>query len=192
MGCNLISINLIKKAIFVSALTCLGWLPVAVHGNDTDVKDQNLKGRASESLGARYEVPVKINSQLTRVTVYRLAESTSAGVAHLRVNGQYHTSLQPGGFSELCVTPQRLQLATYMSRTGVDHRSHQFTTTFDLQKEKNIFLRVVDIGDGHSTFTLVSTEIAYQELQGIRRQTHAVTRVAITQECIDVGQGNVQ
>lgn len=191
-GCILISFKLVKNTIFVSALTCLGWLPVVAYGNDTDIKYQNLKNRASESLGARYEAPIKIKSQLARVTVYRLAESRSVGVAHLRVNGQYHTSLQPGGFSELCVMPQLLQLATYMSRTGVDHKGYQFTTTLDLQEEKNIFVRVVDLGDGHSTFTLVSTESAYQELQGIRRQTHAVTRVAITQECVDVGQGNVQ
>ena len=71
-------------------------------------------GSVTEPQGDAYVAPKKLSPKLARVTLYRPAHGFSSGVAHLEINGQYHTSLQLGGFSEICLEPEDFKLAAHM------------------------------------------------------------------------------
>ena len=143
-------------------------------------------GSVTEPQGDAYVAPKKLSPKLARVTLYRPAHGFSSGVAHLEINGQYHTSLQLGGFSEICLEPEDFKLAAHMVQTGADLKNYQdATTTLKPQAAQNLYVRVSDQGDGRATLTSVSVERAKHELQDTRRQIHAVTRVTQAQECTE-------
>jgi outer membrane protein OmpA-like peptidoglycan-associated protein len=152
----------------------------------SDYAELENAGSVTEPQGEDYVVPKKLNPKLARVTLYRPAQGFTPGVAHLEVNGHYHTSLQLGGYTEICVEPADFQLAAHMVQTGEELNNFQdATTTLKLQATQNLYVRVFEYGDGRATLTPVKGDIALAELQNTRRQIHAATRVAEAKACVE-------
>ena len=148
--------------------------------------DPEVAGSVTEPQGEGYVAPQKLNPKLARVTLYRPAQGFAPGVAHLEVNGHYHTSLQLGGYTEVCIEPADFQLAAHMVQTGGELKNFQdATTTLKPQAAQNLYVRVFEYGDGRATLTPVKPDIAQAELKDTRRQIHAATRVAEAKECVE-------
>jgi len=148
--------------------------------------DPEIAGSVTEPLGDSYAAPQKLDSKLSRITFYRPAHGFAAGVAHLEVNGRYHTSLQLGGYTEVCVQPADFQLAAHMVQTGAELKNYQdATATLKTQAAQNLYVRVFEYGDGRATMSPVKAEIAQIELQDTRRQIHAASRLTDAKECFE-------
>jgi OOP family OmpA-OmpF porin len=148
--------------------------------------DPETTGSVTEPQGEDYVAPKKLNPKLARVTLYRPASGFTPGVAHLEVNGHYHTSLQLGGFTEICVEPAPFELAAHMVQTGAELKNFQdATATLKPEAAQNLYVRVIEYGDSRATLTPVRADIAQAELKDTRRQIHAASRVAEAKDCVE-------
>lgn len=180
------------RAVAISAaLALLGTFAVCVQAQQAPAPtsayvDLETTGSVTEPQGESYVAPKKLSSKLARVTFYRPAQGSAPGVAHLEVNGHYHTSLQLGGFTEICIAPADLQLAAHMVQTGSELKNHQdATTTLKPQAAQNLYVRVFEYGNGRANITPVKADIALAELKDTRRQIHATSRLAAAKECFE-------
>ena len=143
-------------------------------------------GSVTEPQGEDYVAPKKLNPKLARVTLYRPSQGVAPGVANLEINGHYHTSLQLGGFTEVCVEPAPFQLAAHMVQNGDELKNFQdATATLKPEAAQNLYVRVFEYGDNRATLTPVKADIALAELKDTRRQIHAASRVADAKECFE-------
>jgi hypothetical protein len=143
-------------------------------------------GSVTEPLGEGYVAPSKLNPKLARVTLYRPSQGFAPGVAQLEINGHYHTSLQRGGFTEICVEPASFELAAQMVFIDGEFKNVQdIIATLKPEAAQNLYLRVITDGDSRATLTPVSANIALVELKNTRRQIHAATRYSQAKDCIE-------
>lgn len=140
---------------------------------------------ANEPLGAGYKAPLAVAASISRITFYRTAANFDSGVTRLLVNGAYHTSLQVGGFTELCMlAPARLQLSSRLVQTGEAAKNAGETSTFvNLKAGRDMYVRVAEVGNGRASFVVVDAAIAESELKQMHRQVHSVSRVQGAQTC---------
>ena len=132
-------------------------------------------GSVTQPQGDDYVLPQKLNPKLARLTLYRPIQGFTPGVAHLEINGHYHTSLQLGGYSEICVEPADFTLAAHMVQTGGELKNYQdATATLKPQAAQNMFVRVFEYGDGRATLTPVKADIALVELKDTPRRISSV------------------
>ena len=178
-------------ATFIGVAACAGLVTTALHAQPkqetqkTIIVDIPGEGTVQEPQGAAYIEPKKLNPKLTRVTLYRPALGTTKGVANVQINGHYHTSLQLGGYSEVCVQPSEFNLAANMVEADQDDTGPQTSITFKTKAAQNLYVRVNDNGQHAAVITPVTDNIAKTELQNARRQIHAATRVADLAECVE-------
>lgn len=148
--------------------------------------DLETNGSVTEPKGEDYVAPKKLNPKLARVTLYRPSSGFAPGVAHLEVNGHYHTSLQLGGFTEICVEPALFELAAHMVQTGGDLQNFQdATASLKPEAAQNLYVRVIENRDSRATLTPVRADVAQAELKDTRRQIHAASRVAQAKDCVE-------
>lgn len=143
------------------------------------------EGTIHEPLGSTYATPKQLNPKAARVTIYRPALELSAGVAHLVINGQYHSSLQPGAYSEVCLLPRELTLDAYMVQAELDNANVQASVSFQTKAAQNYYVRLNDKGNRSAVIAPVSDKAAQRELQNTRRQIHVATRVTDLVECVE-------
>lgn len=144
------------------------------------------EGTVTQPQGAAYVVPQKRNAKLARVVVYRPAQGFAKGVAHVEVNGRHHTSLQLGGFSEICIEPSQFTLAANMVDADPAGNDGQKTSlSLRVRAAQDFYLRVNENGDNRADITPVSDKQALAELKQTRRQTHVATRLANLPECVE-------
>jgi OOP family OmpA-OmpF porin len=147
---------------------------------------QATAGSVTQPQGESYVAPQKLSPKLARVTFYRPRQGFTSGVAHLEVNGHYHTSLQLGGYTEVCLEPAEFQLAAHMVETGAELKNVQdATATLQPQAAQNLYVRVYEHGDGLATLSPVKVDFAQIELKDTRRQMHTASRLAEAKECVE-------
>lgn len=130
----------------------------------------------TEPLGARYVDAGAVPDEVGRLILYRL--SSGAGVIGVEVNQRYHTSLQPGGFSQACFkAPMKMTLTSRPVRLGDQVGDYSKAITLDLDRAQAAYVRVANVGDGQTTVELVDKKIARSELEQMRTQNHVVSRV---------------
>ena len=139
----------------------------------------------AEPLGEAYKMPKSLPAGVSRLTVYRPAVGFGVGVASLEVNGHYHTSLQLGGYTQICLKPsQPANLASKLVETGVPVKAEvDIKTAVALQEGQEVFVRLADQGNGRAVVEVVGAEVAQAELKPTRMQVHAVSRVADAVPC---------
>jgi OOP family OmpA-OmpF porin len=139
----------------------------------------------TEPLGETYTEPKKLAPNVVRVTFYRPAHGYAAGVSSLQINDHYHTSLQFGSYSELCLPPGRISLAAHMVQTGGAIKNFQDATAAQsITAGQNVYFRINEYGDNRATITPVTATLAQTELKNTRRQAHVVSRVPNTVDCM--------
>ena len=143
------------------------------------------EGTVDQPLGSPYAAPKKLSPKAVRVTLYRPATDTGKGVAHLSVNGQYHTSLQRGAFSEICVEPREFSLAAHIVESGQDTVNAESSLSFKPKVANDFYVRLQGDSANTTVITPVADTVARKELQSTRRQIHVASRVADATECVE-------
>lgn len=188
--CNVYKRRLIASA-FASALALVGSLALTAHAQTQSTTQQAIvevagEGTVEKPQGSAYVTPKKLNPKLARVTMYRLPKGSAKSVAHLEINGRYHTSLQPGGFSEVCMLPTQFTLAANMVQADdADIVNPKATRSIATTAAQNIYVRVNESDSNTAVITPVNAKVAQSELKNTRRQLHVASRVADLPDCDD-------
>jgi OmpA-OmpF porin, OOP family len=149
--------------------------------------------RLTEPKGDTYRDTNNAKSKFVQITFYRPQYGAMPGVASLEVNGHYHSALQLGSYSELCVTPGRNVVAARMAQIGLEPKGFRdATATLNLQEGQRVYLRLLEQGDGRATIAQVRAPIALAELQDTRRQLHVISRVPSATECLAQSKRMIQ
>jgi OOP family OmpA-OmpF porin len=144
-------------------------------------------GTITEPLGETYAEPKKLSPGVARIVFYRPEQGNASGVSSLEINEHYHSSLQFGTFSELCMPPGRLKLASHMVQTGAVLQDFQdATAALPIKAGQTVYLRLRENDNNRATITPVAASVAQSELKNTRRQVHAISRVPNRVECLPV------
>lgn len=128
-------------------------------------------------------------SGITTVTTTSTAPTVAASngtfrnAATVYLNGDYHASLIPGSYSDVCVAPGASKLGVRM----VDVRGQvkdgwDSVIPADLKGGQTTYVRVIEQGT-QATLEPVSQAVALQELTGTRLQRHTISRVSTAIPC---------
>lgn len=128
--------------------------------------------------GEQYHESSVGKSDKTRVIYYRVgSEAQKLSGANVYIDGHYHTSLLPGGFSTFCLVPGEYTLGAYQNDAPLYRGKTELLYRVKLDVGKTYFIKVSDSGD--STPVSVTRTEAEKELKYTREQKHAVSRAAI-------------
>ena len=171
-----------KKAIISSALGLCAVFAVAQTTTQTSAKEMVEIGSIKEPLGGVYKAPAQLKKGVGRVVFYR-ADQGGKGVVGLRINTHYHTSLQAGSYSELCISPATIGLVARHNELGTPVNAYENTAKqIEVVANQTTFIKLVD-ADGLVRAIEVEQARALQEVETTRLQMHTATRVPGAQDC---------
>lgn len=174
--------NTIKRTVFALAALILSLhasFSLAQQGTDSSI------GTVTAPTGEEYKVKKAVPKTITRITFYRPAESRGAGATGLQINGHYHTSLQLGSYTDLCLNaPTKAEVTARFVETGKAVKTYvDAIANLNLKGGQDTYVRVVDQGNGRAFLKEVDAALAKNELKNTHRQIHAVSRVAEAVPC---------
>lgn len=157
----------------------------AAHAQTSVLTNQAGVNARIDVLGALFTPPSAIGVSQARVVFYRAANRDPLlGATSLFVNGRYHTSLVPGGFSQLCLAPGAVEIGARQFRVGRTAKDKFDTVSaLNLPSAQTQYLSVVEVS-GRPVMTPVPASQALIEMAGTRLQLHTVSRVAQAQNCV--------
>lgn len=138
-------------------------------------------------LGGTFTPPANIGVSQSRIVVYRTFNTQQLlGATGVFIQGQYHTSLVPGGYSQLCLPPGQFEIGARQFRVGQSAQdSYDTVTAIALPPAQTQYLSVVE-SSGRPVMKPVKATQALQELGATRLQIHTVSRVTQAQNCVAV------
>jgi OmpA-OmpF porin, OOP family len=178
----------IKARLFsIIWLVCAFWGASTVHAQTTVLTNQAGVNASIDVLGATFTPPSAIGPSQARMVFYRASNrDTLPGAIGVFVNGRYHTSLVPGGFSQLCLAPGAVEIGARQFRVGQSARDNFDTVSaLELPSSQTQFLSVVEVS-GRPVFKPVPANQAILEMAGTRQQMHTISRVSNAQNCVAV------
>ncbi len=138
------------------------------------------------TFGQKFAQAAQVVDSQTRMVFYRTRQSSSVpGAASVYVNGAYHASIIPGGYSELCMPPGNTELGLKSVEVGRNVKDTLDTITVIRNAGgQSQYFRVQEVGRGRQMLQPVQTAQALREIEGAREQTHTISRVPGASECI--------
>lgn len=135
-------------------------------------------------LGDVFAPLTNIGASQSRIVVYRTTNTQQLpGATGVFIQGQYHTSLVPGGYSQLCLPPGQFEVGARQFRVGQSARDNYDTVTaIALPPAQTQYLTVVE-SSGRPVMKPVTAAQALQELGTTRLQVHTISRVTQAQKC---------
>lgn len=163
-------VNFLKRvAAQMCCLSLMGWAVVAY--------GQGVDGIAAP-LGEPFKVPRLLSKQQSRVVFYRLDADPNKAVATVYVDGAYQGSLQPGGFTQVCLPPRTIEVAVRTVENTQEVRdAHDVVNALMLEPGQDVFVRVSHQATGRALLMSVKPEMALPELVKTRAQQHTLSRV---------------
>ena len=136
-------------------------------------------------LGGVFTPLSNIGASQTRIVVYRTFNTQQLpGATGVFIQGQYHTSLVPGGYSQLCLPPGQFEVGARQFRVGQNARdSYDTVTAIALPPAQTQYLSVEE-SSGRPVMKPVTAAQALQELGATRLQMHTISRVTQAQNCV--------
>ena len=137
------------------------------------------------TFGQKYAQAGQVVDQQSRMVFYRTRQSSSVpGAASVYVNGAYHASIIPGGYSQLCMPPGSVELGLKSVEVGTNVKDNLDTiTVIRNASAQTQFFRVQEAGRGRQVLQPVQATEALREIDGAREQTHTISRVTGAVEC---------
>ncbi|MCP1773044.1 outer membrane protein OmpA-like peptidoglycan-associated protein [Neisseria perflava] len=120
----------------------------------------------------------------TNLVFFRGETGDPKKAVNIYVNGEYHTSLQQDGYSQLEVCAQPQRIGAYV--TGTDNRYEGKATggqTYELPNGQVAYFRVVDDEAGQAVLQPVDAETAKSEIHGDKYQNNTLSRVDKESTC---------
>jgi OmpA-OmpF porin, OOP family len=138
-----------------------------------------------QTFGQKYAQTGEVVAQQSRMIFYRTRQSSAVpGAASIYVNGAYHASIIPGGYSELCLPPGNVELGLKSVEVGRTVKDNLDTITVIRNAgAQTQYFRIQDTGRGRQLLQPVQTAEAVKEIEGTREQTHTISRVANAVDC---------
>ena len=151
---------------------CLGWMVSAL------VVQAQSEAGVNAPLGEAFKVPRLLSKQQSRVVFYRLATDANVGVSTVYINGGYQGSLQPGGFTQVCLPPRTVEVAVRTVQNEREVRDdYDVVNALMLEAGHDVFVRVSQQETGRAMMVAMRPEAALPELVKTRAQQHTLTRV---------------
>lgn len=176
-----------RQLVSVSSFLWVAWGWVAVGAQAQTVLETSQGGVNTriEVLGSLFTPPSGIAASQSRMVVYRTHESVGLkGATGVFVNGQYHTSLVPGGYSQLCMEPGAVEIGTRQFQVGRTAKDpYDNLTAVRLQAAQNQYFAVYE-DMGRPVFKPVPAAQALKELTTARLQMHTISRVSKALDCV--------
>lgn len=178
--------------LFIALLVALGCGSVTQAQTSVTTNQAGVNARI-DVLGGVFEPLSNIGPSQSRIVVYRTANTQQLpGATGVFIQGQYHTSLVPGGYSQLCLPPGQFEIGARQFRVGQNARdSYDTVTAVALPPAQTQYLTVVE-SSGRPVMKPVSAAQAQQELGATRLQIHTISRVAQAQNCVAAAAPVVQ
>ena len=138
-----------------------------------------------EVLGSLFTPTPPTATSQSRILVYRASDSTGLpGATSVFINGQYHTSLVSGGYSQLCLDPGTAEIGARQMRVGRTAKdNYDALTATRLQSAQTHYFAVYE-DVGRPVLKPVPAAQALKELANARLQMHTVSRVTQARNCI--------
>lgn len=131
----------------------------------------------------KYEKTVPVVSELSQVVYYRERTTNAQSItANLYVDGQYHTSLLPGGYTAFCLAPGQHTFGSNLRANTLNQINPHDTHAADLAGGKTYFVRVSE--DGRNLMQHQQRSIAEKALQKSLRQAHLLSRATAVMDCV--------
>jgi OOP family OmpA-OmpF porin len=151
------------------------------------VRAQTEEHTILRPLGELYSSPPRVHPQLARMTFYRTESNQGTGATTVIINDRYQASLQPGGYTDLCMKPSVVDVGVSLQKFNERARELPDSAMFVTVKGgQDVFIRVVDLPKGRLSLVNVQPEVAFAELQKTRRQVHSISRVPGASACDQV------
>ena len=174
----------IYSRLFIALIMALGAGSVTQAQTSMTTNQAGVNAKI-DVLGGVFEPLASIGPNQSRIVVYRTTNSQQLpGATGVYIQGQYHTSLVPGGYSQLCLPPGQFEVGARQFRVGQNARdSYDTVTAVALPPAQTQYLTVME-SSGRPVMKPVTAAQAQQELGGTRLQIHTISRVAQAQNCV--------
>jgi OOP family OmpA-OmpF porin len=153
----------------------------------SQAQDKVTNGRI-EALADKYDLPnLPVSPGQSRIVFYRPLQTSIKGAASVYINGRYHASLVPGGFSPICIHTGPTELGVRHMDVNSRPNKDGFDSITELktQSTQNYYIRVNNQGPKAIALTPVSAAEATRELAATRLQVHTISRVAEATDCVE-------
>jgi OOP family OmpA-OmpF porin len=151
---------------------CLLWMAGAVHAQSVQ------EGSVNTPLGDAYKVPRLLTKEQSRIVFYRLDTDANKAVASVYIDNGYQGSLQPGGFTQVCLPPRTIEVAVRTVQNERDiSNDYDVVNALVLEPGLDVFVRVTHQDTGRALLMSIKPEMALQELIKTRAQQHTLSRV---------------
>ena len=166
--------RMVRALVLMTSAWCAGGLAQGTY------KDSRI-----QALGQVFAQPERVVDEQVRMIFYRTPQSSSVqGAASVYVNGAYHASLVPGGYSELCMPAGNVELGLKTVEVGRTVKDDLDTIALlRTMGGQTQYLRVKEAGRGRQVLVPVHAQEALKELAGTREQIHTISRVPGATEC---------
>lgn len=163
----------------------LGWVAILAQAQTFLETSQGGVNTRIEVLGSLFTPPSGIAASQSRMVIYRSHDSVGLkGATGVFVNGQYHTSLVPGGYSLLCMEPGAIEIGMRQFQVGRTAKDpYDNLTAVRLQAGQNQYFAVYE-DMGRSVLQPVPAAQALKELATARLQMHTISRVTKARDCV--------
>jgi len=130
--------------------------------------------------GDTYQAVPAAAADQAQVVYYRSGVHAKTSGANVYIDGHFHTSLLPGGFTTFCLPPGAHMLGAYQHDAPLYRGKREELYQVQLEAGKTYFVKVAD--DGTGVPVSVDRVEAEKGLQNARKQIHTISR-ATTQQC---------
>ena len=138
------------------------------------------------ALGQQYAAVKHLAPEQTRLVLYRL-DGDGLGVITLHIDGRYHTSLQNGAFSAVCVERASVNLQAQPGRSWARaDPAREVSQNVVMTGGQTLFVRLSEALGTRPRMDVVPAQIGAQEVQMTREQMHSVSRVSLSKPCLQV------
>jgi OOP family OmpA-OmpF porin len=177
--------NSINKTFLITTIAAVNFWGAFAEAQQATKEAPAPVPSVTEPLGDTYKLPKALPEGVARLTVYRPAVGFGVGVASVVMNGHYHTSLQLGAYTQVCLKPSSsISVESRLAETGIPVKTEiDVKTAVSLKDGKDAYLRLADQGNGRAFMDVVSPDVALAELKSTRLQVHAASRVVDAVPC---------
>ncbi|TDA47475.1 OmpA family protein [Burkholderia pyrrocinia] len=138
--------------------------------------------QAGKVFGQTYAPVAGVGQDQTQVVYYRPAAGAAPNApANVYIDGHYHTTLLPNGFTVFCLAPGEHALASFLNDAPSYAGKQSGNYVTNPRGGTTYFLRVRE--DSSGAPVPVVRETAERELGGMREQMHALSRAPNVQAC---------
>lgn len=140
--------------------------------------------QAHNTFGEKYKPLPPVVKELTQVVYYRASNGVmAAGPANVYIDGRYHTSLLPGGFTSFCMRAGTHTLGAFVNDPLYRGKSEGLYQA-ELNGGRTYFLRVDEQQQIDDSPKAVNRLQGEKEMISNRRQVHVHSRATTLVPCV--------